>query len=213
MDTALCVLHPLDVINLVNTGRVNILSETTCGPLGLVMYNIEYDVDMTDDITDLCAVPYAFSISTDILEYYSQPNYLEMLKLYLYKILGAQPDDFEITRYKQPRTTYIYPMYISQDSIEMGKFKIGSGICDYLYVTPRERGLIETDTISMLGFFPFSNDPKCLEVLSEHKLLQAFTEWGGACLLKTENTYPVNVDMADKVAENVEHLRRLGLIE
>ncbi len=202
MDTVVSVTHPLKMEQLVNTGRVRIIRHNRCGPLGLIRYTIETDNQMLEEIRKISAFPYSFRLPTDVLEQYSFLDYLAMLKLFLKKTIRAEPDDFEILRYAQPRTTHIYPIYIDIDAAGIGIF--GSGDCDYLYVSDDENMLLATNALSMLGYSPISNDP--LSVNSER--LPLFTDWGGSCIIHSENKTQVILDLADKMLMDIEKVRR-----
>ncbi|HJZ24538.1 MAG TPA: hypothetical protein VJ201_08880 [Candidatus Babeliales bacterium] len=198
------VTHPLKIKPLINDGSILVKGEYTSGPIGFKRYLLE-----TDDIEPLISIagnPFEFVILTDVLDNYNTQHFIEMCKTFLELKIGAIPDEFDIIKYAQPRTTHFYPMYRETWRNGTG-FDDGGYTNEYLYVCEEEEAYLEYDPLIFLGLYPVTTDPLCWRNMTlPHPVI-----WNGACLIKASYNIPYStMDEVDFTLMALENSHRSG---
>jgi hypothetical protein len=152
------ITHPLKINKLTGTNDITVIQHQYVGPIGFRRYTIH--TDDRNSVIAIAAEPFSFVVLTDVLDNYNIPAFIEMCTMFLKMRIGAQPDDFEVVKFSQPRTTYFYPTYRNtwRDGVYTGA---GPYINDYLDICDEERQLLSIDPLTFLGLVPVTDDPLC----------------------------------------------------
>lgn len=162
-----------------------ILSKKYVGPLGTAKYTLQSEEELNIDE----ARPYRIVLLSALFNNYDMSHYLEMLKLFFVKSINWMPDNFIVNKFASTHTTHIYPIYKN----------------DYLYVCKEEGKLLEFNPITLLGFYPITNDP----MVWYNMRIPNPISWEDACLIRSAEDVSRTVGVDETVSEAI-YNRRAG---
>ena len=204
------VTHPTKLDALIKSQTVTVVNSQSVGPIGFKRYWLA--LDDPSIVLSLAAKRYQFVLLTDVLEHFNLNYFLEMCQLFLKMKLGAAPDDFEIIKMAQPRTTHIYPTY--RDTWRNGIGFAPTYTSDYLYVGPEEEQLLFIQPLTLLGLRPVSGDPLYWKLAYENQVplqMSRAVKWNHACVMRTEGFSSKQAEEIEATHMQLERAHREGL--